>query len=165
MEVVADLFGVSVRRIQQLTQEGVLPTTDTPDGRRYDLVPTVQKYTAYLSDKAYGRSKTDKEAELKEQKLRAEIARLRRDGVDPELFTLVKNQMYGEMLADVEGVEDAAEAMAAAFLHGYTLAEEVEALAALTVSDANAALQTMLQEDQAAYVEIEPQAAGEEELE
>ena len=97
--------------------------------------------------------------------LRAEIARLRRDGVDPELFTLVKNQMYGEMLADVEGVEDAAEAMAAAFLHGYTLAEEVEALAALTVSDANAALQTMLQEDQAAYVEIEPQAAGEEELE
>ena len=55
--------------------------------------------------------------------------------------------------------------MAAAFLHGYTLAEEVEALAALTVSDANAALQTMLQEDQAAYVEIEPQAAGEEELE
>lgn len=97
--------------------------------------------------------------------LRAEIARLRRDGVDPELFTLVKNQMYGEMLADVEGVEDAAEAMAAAFLHGYTLAEEVEALAALTVSDANAALQTMLQEDQAAYVEIEPQVAGEEELE
>ena len=97
--------------------------------------------------------------------LRAEIARLRRDGVDPELFTLVKNQMYGEMLADVEGVEDAAEAMAAAFLHGYTLAEEVEALAALTVSDANAALQTMLQEDRAAYVEIEPQAAGEEELE
>lgn len=97
--------------------------------------------------------------------LRAEIARLRRDGVDPELFTLVKNQMYGEMLADVEGVEDAAEAMAAAFLHGYTLAEEVEALAALTVSDANAALQTMLQEDRAAYVEIEPQAGGEEELE
>ena len=97
--------------------------------------------------------------------LRVEIARLRRDGVDPELFTLVKNQMYGEMLADVEGVEDAAEAMAAAFLHGYTLAEEVEALAALTVSDANAALQTMLQEDRAAYVEIEPQVAGEEELE
>ena len=83
----------------------------------------------------------------------------------PSFSPLVKNQMYGEMLADVEGVEDAAEAMAAAFLHGYTLAEEVEALAALTVSDANAALQTMLQEDQAAYVEIEPQAAGEEELE
>ena len=77
---VADLFGVSVRRIQQLTQEGVLPTTDTPDGRRYDLVPTVQKYTAYLSDKAYGRSKTDKEAELKEQKLRAEIAPEKQSG-------------------------------------------------------------------------------------
>ncbi|MGN0976357.1 MAG: EF-P 5-aminopentanol modification-associated protein YfmH, partial [Gemmiger sp.] len=32
--------------------------------------------------------------------VKAEIDRLRREGVDPELFTLVKNQMYGEMLAD-----------------------------------------------------------------
>ena len=38
VEVIAQLFGVTVRRIQQLTQEGVLPTTDTVEGRRYDLV-------------------------------------------------------------------------------------------------------------------------------
>ena len=44
VEVIAKLFGVTVRRIQQLTQEGVLPTTETPEGRRYDLVPTIQKY-------------------------------------------------------------------------------------------------------------------------
>lgn len=50
VEVIAQLFGVTVRRIQQLTQEGVLPTTDTPDGRRYDLVPTIQSYVKYLSD-------------------------------------------------------------------------------------------------------------------
>ena len=37
--------------------------------------------------------------------VRDEIARLRQNGVDPELFTLVKNQMYGEMLADVEHVD------------------------------------------------------------
>ena len=50
VEVIAKLFGVTVCRIQQLTQEGVLPTTETPEGRRYDLVPTIQKYVKYLSD-------------------------------------------------------------------------------------------------------------------
>lgn len=89
--------------------------------------------------------------------VREEIARLRREGVDPELFTLVKNQLYGEMLADLEGVEDAAEALANAHLRGNTLADEIEALASLTVADADKALQTMLCEDRMTYVEIEPQ--------
>ena len=31
---------------------------------------------------------------------------MRRDGVDPEVFMLVKNQMYGELLGDVEAVDD-----------------------------------------------------------
>ena len=38
VEIIAQLFGVTVRRIQQLTQEGVLPTTETVDGRRYDQI-------------------------------------------------------------------------------------------------------------------------------
>ena len=49
VEIIAQLFGVTVRRIQQLTQEGVLPTTETAEGRRYDLVPTVQSYTKYFN--------------------------------------------------------------------------------------------------------------------
>lgn len=89
--------------------------------------------------------------------VRQEIARLRRDGVDPELFTLVKNQMYGELLADMECVDDAAEEIGMAFLKGRTLAQEIETLAALTVEDANAAFQTMLLDDNCAYVQINPQ--------
>ena len=74
-EVIAQLFGVSVRRIQQLTQDGVLQTVKTSSGRKYDLIPTIQKYVKYLSDKAYGRTKTSgRENELKEQKMEAEIA-------------------------------------------------------------------------------------------
>lgn len=73
-KVIAQLFGVSVRRIQQLTQDGVIETVRTSDGRRYELAPTIQKYVKYLSDKAYGKSKSETEAQLKEQKLRAEIA-------------------------------------------------------------------------------------------
>ena len=73
VEIIAKFFGVTVRRIQQLTQEGVLPTTETAEGRRYDLVPTVQSYTKYLSDKAYGKNRSERELELREQKLQAEI--------------------------------------------------------------------------------------------
>ena len=74
VEIIAQLFGVTVRRIQQLTQEGVLPTTETPEGRRYDLVPTIQKYVQYLSDKAYGKNRSEKETELRQQKMEADIA-------------------------------------------------------------------------------------------
>ena len=74
VEIIAQLFGVTVRRIQQLTQEGVLPTTETSEGRRYDLVPTIQNYVKYLSDKAYGKDRSEKELELREQKMKAEIA-------------------------------------------------------------------------------------------
>ncbi len=74
MEIIAQLFGVTVRRIQQLTQEGVLPTTETTEGRRYDLVPTIQSYVKYLSDKAYGKNRSEKESELREQKMQADIA-------------------------------------------------------------------------------------------
>lgn len=73
-EVIANLFGVSVRRIQQLTQDGVIATVQTKQGRRYELAPTIQRYIKYLSDKAYGKSRSETEAKLKEQKLRAEIA-------------------------------------------------------------------------------------------
>ena len=67
-EIIAQLFGVSVRRIQQLTQDGVISTTEIiEDGRRqrrYDLVPTIQKYPG----------RTEKELELREQKMQADIA-------------------------------------------------------------------------------------------
>lgn len=74
VDVIAQLFGVTVRRVQQLTQEGIISTIQTTKGRRYELTPTIQKYIQYLSDKAYGKSKSETEAKLKEQKLRAEVA-------------------------------------------------------------------------------------------
>lgn len=78
-EIIGKLFGVTARRIQQLTQDGVISTTKIiEDGRtvrRYDLVPTIQNYIKHLSEKAYGRQgRTDKEIELREQKMEADIA-------------------------------------------------------------------------------------------
>ena len=67
----AQLFGVSGRRVGQLTEDGVIEK----DGRGvYDLEKTVKAYIKYLSDKAYAREESMTEAELKDQKLRAEVA-------------------------------------------------------------------------------------------
>lgn len=80
VEIVAKFFGVTVRRVQQLTQEGIIETVAAVDEsgkacRRYELMPTVQRYIQYLSGKAYGKAhRTDKEAELREQKMEADIA-------------------------------------------------------------------------------------------
>jgi phage terminase Nu1 subunit (DNA packaging protein) len=76
VDIIAQLFGVSVRRVQQLTQDGVIHTIRDPNGggRKYEFIPTVQEYIRYLSDKAYGKERSERESELKEQKLKAEIA-------------------------------------------------------------------------------------------
>lgn len=47
-----------------------------------------------------------------------EIARLKREGVDEELFTLCKNQLYGELVQDLENIEDVAGALASSFFRG-----------------------------------------------
>ena len=75
-EEIAAVFGVSVRRVQQLVQEGIIKSEKIPGhaGRMFDLLPTITDYIKYLSDKAYGKSRSDKELALKEKKLKAEIA-------------------------------------------------------------------------------------------
>lgn len=71
VEVIAQLFGVSVRRVQQLTQEGIIRTTELPgQGRRYELVPTIKTYIQYLSDKAYGKGRSEKRRSLKSRSCR-----------------------------------------------------------------------------------------------
>lgn len=78
VEAIASLFGLTVRRVQQLTQEGIISTVVTViDGKKtraYELAPTIQKYVKYLSDRAYGKSRSEKEMQLQEMKLRAEVS-------------------------------------------------------------------------------------------
>ena len=71
-EVIARLFGKTVRRVQQLTQDGILPTEETPEGRRYDLLPTITRYIKYLEDRA-NKGQPQSLTEKAEKKLDAEI--------------------------------------------------------------------------------------------
>ena len=70
-QVIAKIFGVSTRRVEQLKTEGVIKGQGKPTN--YDLLPTIQAYIRYLSDKANGREKKETTAELEEAKLRAEV--------------------------------------------------------------------------------------------
>ena len=51
---ISQLLGKTVRRVQQLTQEGVLETEIPPGGgaRKYRTCATVQRYVAYVEAKA-----------------------------------------------------------------------------------------------------------------
>lgn len=74
----AQLFGLSDRRIQQLTANGTIHaevvTVDGHQVRRYDLIPTVHDYVTNLQEKIKKGSRTGKEIELREQKMQADIA-------------------------------------------------------------------------------------------
>lgn len=83
-DVIARLFGLTTRRVQQLTQDGILPTEQTKSGRRYDLLPTITRYIKYLKERAENKrpqSMEDKlaaklDAEIKYKDAKAEKAKL-----------------------------------------------------------------------------------------
>lgn len=100
-KVIAEFFGVTTRWIEQLTKEGVIEATlILKDGHRvqmYDFIPTTKRYIKYLSDKASGRVKrTDKEIELREQKMAADIALKESQG---ELHRLKTQIAAGEYIS------------------------------------------------------------------
>ena len=71
-DIIAKLFGVTDRRVQQLAKDGVIPAVQTRP-YKFDLLPTVQAYIKYLSEKANGREQKGADTEKAEaDKLRAE---------------------------------------------------------------------------------------------
>ena len=72
------------------------------------------------------------------------------------VFTLCKNEKYGQLIENLENVEDSASQMADFALSGQTVVQQIEALAALTADDADAALQHILQPARMAMMYIEP---------
>ena len=102
-KVISQLFNVSVRRVQQLTQDGVIETVKTKSGRRYDLIPTIQRYIKHLQDKVTAREKTEKDAQNDSEKLEAEK---RLKTAKAEIAELELEELKGEMhrAEDVEAV-------------------------------------------------------------
>ena len=85
---------------------------------------------------------------------------MRAEGVDREIFTLCKNEKYGQLIENLENVEDSASQMADFALAGQTVAQQISMLAGLTAEDADAALQHILCEDRMAAMYIQPDGSA-----
>jgi phage terminase Nu1 subunit (DNA packaging protein) len=72
----AKYLGKSIRRIQALTQNGVIATLPQGKGkaRRYDLDEALKSYITYVEDIAYQKKQSEKTEQLKDKKLAAEAA-------------------------------------------------------------------------------------------
>ena len=71
-KVIATLFGLTVRRIQQLTQDGVLQTELVGKQRRYDLLQTVRRYIGYLQEKVNNKGGGKDDTENESRKIKAD---------------------------------------------------------------------------------------------
>ena len=92
---VAKLFGLTVRRIQQLTQDGVLATEKVEGNkRRYDLLQTVQKYIGYLQEKVAKKGESKDDAQNESRKITAD-ADLR--AAKAEIAEMELKELRGEM--------------------------------------------------------------------
>ena len=100
-QVIAKIFGVSTRRVEQLKAEGIIVGHGKPT--KYDLLPTIQSYIRFLSDKANGREKKEAMANLEEQKLTAEVE-IKRAKADAAKLELKEVQGKMHRAEDVEAI-------------------------------------------------------------
>lgn len=94
--VIAQLLGKTVRRVQQLTQEGVLETEIPPSGgtRKYRTCETIQRYISYVEDKAHETGENSRAAELNLKKLEAEVELKESQGQLHRLKTAIAEGRY-----------------------------------------------------------------------
>lgn len=93
---VADLLEITVRRVQQLAQEGVFPKSGRDS---YPMVACVRAYVGYWRDRAEGRQATGLDAERKrERAAKAEMAEL---DLAERKGELIRAGVHREVLMDV----------------------------------------------------------------
>lgn len=109
---ISKLLGKTVRRVQQLTQEGVLETEVPPSGgaRKYRTCETVQKYIAHVEAKAQETGENSRTAELNLKKLEAEVELKESQGQLHRLKTAIAE---GKYISADQATEELAEFMAA----------------------------------------------------
>ncbi|MCB6992907.1 protoporphyrinogen oxidase [bacterium 210820-DFI.6.37] len=106
-EVIAALFDLTPRRVQQLTKDGVLKTTSAKEGgrrvNRYELVPTIQRYIKFLSEKSKGKNVKNTDSENESAKIEAEA---RYKQAKAEMVEMDLKELRGELhrAEDVEAI-------------------------------------------------------------
>ena len=78
--------------------------------------------------------------------VRAEVERLRRDGVGPDDFIAARNAVYGQMIASLDSPESCGDLLVAAHMDGLGVFDLLEAVASLTVEAVERRLATDFEE-------------------
>lgn len=105
-DFLANYFGISTRRVQQLANEGIIPHSKEKGTYYFDPPIAIKKYITYLQDCLQKRTRNTEEQE--KQKLDAEI---RLKEAKASFAELELNELKGKMhrAEDVEGlIEDLA---------------------------------------------------------
>ena len=100
---IAKLLCLTPRRVQQLSQEGVIPRAERG---RYELAPSVQGYVRYLQERIAGNSKTPYDYHTE----KARLVRAQADRAEAELAELNGNlvsaadvaEQWGHLLANMK---------------------------------------------------------------
>lgn len=88
--------------------------------------------------------------------IKAEISRLRRDGIDEKDFTRAKNSLYGQMVMQYNVIDNIASALVSAAMTGDGLFDEMDVFASLTLDDVTECLNNQLREEYSALSVILP---------
>ena len=154
---IAKLIGKTARRVQQLTQDGILETEVPPGGgaRKYRTCETIQRYIAHVEQKAQEVGEGGRLAELNLKKLEAEVALKESQGSLHRLKTAIAE---GKYIPAEQATEELAEFMAAFQKFAMTIpARMAGAMAgyadAVTIRKAQKAIRKELETMLTAYVD------------
>lgn len=154
---VAKLLGKTTRRIQQLTQDGILKTEVPPGGgaRKYRTCDTIQRYIDHVERKAQEIGEGGRLAELNLKKLEAEVALKESQGSLHRLKTAIAE---GKYLPAEQATEELAEFMTAFQKFAMTIpARMAGAMSgyadAITIRNAQKAIRKELETMLTAYVD------------
>lgn len=154
---IAQLLGKTTRRVQQLTQDGILETEVPPGGgaRKYRTCETIQRYIAHVEQKAQEIGEGGRLAELNLKKLEAEVALKESQGSLHRLKTAIAE---GKYLPAEQATEELAEFMAAFQKFAMTIpARMAGAMSgyadAITIRNAQKAIRKELETMLTAYVD------------
>lgn len=154
---IAKLIGKTARRVQQLTQDGILETEVPPGGgaRKYRTCETIQRYIAHVEQKAQEVGEGGRLTELNLKKLEAEVALKESQGSLHRLKTAIAE---GKYLPAEQATEELAEFMAAFQKFAMTIpARMAGAMSgyadAITIRNAQKAIRKELETMLTAYVD------------
>lgn len=91
-EFLANFFGITVRRVQQLAQEGVIPCVKDKGSYYFDPPIAIKKYITYLQDALKQRSKSTEEQETRKLDVEIRLKEAKASYAELEL-----NELKGKM--------------------------------------------------------------------